>query len=66
MLPSRVSAWPSQGGKEVSGTDNRDSTLWAAASWLCVLANLLSFLCPSSLLVKQGEVLIRLCFLRLL
>lgn len=57
----RVSARPAQAGKEARGADHRGSTPRAAASQLCVLANRVRFLCPSSLLCKQGEGPICLC-----
>lgn len=52
--PCRVSARPAQAGKEARGADHRGSTPRAAASQLCVLANRMRFLCPSSLLCKRG------------
>lgn len=54
--PCWVSARPAQAGKEARGADHRGSTPRAAtASQLCVLANRVRFLCPSSLLCNRGR-----------
>lgn len=64
MLPSpagSLPARPAQAGKEARGLDEGVNSAGAAASQLCVLANRVHFLCPSSLLCKRGEGPICLC-----
>lgn len=62
--PCQVSARPAQAPRRGRrrGARTRGSTpRAAAASQLCVLANRVRFLCPSSLLCKQGEGPFCLC-----
>lgn len=63
MLPSPAGSLPARPRRgRRRGARTRGSTPpAAAASQLCVLANRVRFLCPSSLLCKQGEGPICLC-----